>query len=154
MKDSLTNYDKEFEEIVGGLSDTVHSMDDPVAIATMLYTLVEERKSGNLVIRDINAKFDSILEKLKEISIRLNELESRSDIPLMEHATFELSDRDKEILDYVTKNERVCADDIQEKFEYRGRNAASARLSKLFRERLLEKVYVGRKVYYQRKIPD
>ena len=154
MKDSLTDYDREFEEIVGNLSDTIHDMSDPVTIATMLYTLVEERKNSNLVIRDINAKFDSILEKLKEISTRLNELESRSDTLSVEHATFELSDRDKEILDYVTKNERVCADDIQEKFNYKGRNAASARLSKLFRERLLEKVYVGRKVYYQRRAPD
>ncbi|RLI91096.1 MAG: hypothetical protein DRO89_04675 [Candidatus Altiarchaeales archaeon] len=154
MKDSLTDYDKEFEEIVGNLSDTIHDMSDPVSIATMLYTLVEERKSSNLVIRDINAKFDSILEKLKEISTRLNELESRSGTPSVEHATFELSDRDREILDYVTKNKRVCADDIQEKFKYRGRNAASARLSKLFREGLLEKVYVGRKVYYQRRVPD
>jgi len=154
MKDSLTDYDKEFEEIVGNLSDTIHDMSDPVSIATMLYTLVEERKSSNLVIRDINAKFDSILEKLKEISTRLNELESRLATPSTEHATFELSDRDREILDYVTKNKRVCADDIQEKFKYRGRNAASARLSKLFRERLLEKVYVGRKVYYQPRAPD
>ncbi|HDH41389.1 MAG TPA: hypothetical protein ENG12_03170 [Candidatus Altiarchaeales archaeon] len=154
MKDSLTDYDKEFEEIVGNLSDTIHDMSDPVSIATMLYTLVEERKSSNLVIRDINAKFDSILEKLKEISTRLNELESRLVTPSTEHATFELSDRDREILDYVTKNKRVCADDIQEKFKYRGRNAASARLSKLFRERLLEKVYVGRKVYYQPRAPD
>jgi predicted HTH transcriptional regulator len=153
MKDSLTDYDREFEEIVGNLSDTVHEMSDPVAIATMLYTLAEERKSSNLVIRDINAKFDNILKNLRDISERLNELESRRDVTSKEHITFELSDRDREILDYVTQNQRVCADDIQEKFQYRGRNAASARLSKLFRDKLLEKVYVGRKVYYQCKTP-
>jgi predicted HTH transcriptional regulator len=154
MKDSLTDYDREFEEIVGNLADTVHDMSDPVAIATMLYTIAEERKNGNLVIRDINAKFDNILERLQGISMRLDELDSRLDTPLGEGAKFEISDRDREILNYVTNNKRVCADDLQENFQYRGRNAASARLSKLFRENLLEKVYVGRKVYYQRRIPD
>ncbi len=154
MKDSLTNYDREFEEIVGNLADTVQDMSDPVAIATMLYTIAEEKKNGNLVIRDINAKFDNILEGLKDISTRLDDLESKVEVPSRGDTTFEISDRDREILSYVTSNRRVCADDIQEKFQYRGRNAASARLSKLFRENLVEKVYVGRKVYYQRRIPD
>ncbi len=151
MKESLTDYDKEFEEIVGNLSDTVHEMSDPVAIATMLYTLAEERKSSNLVIRDINAKFDNILAKLDDISNRLHKFESRQEAHVEEHNAVELSDRDREIMDYVIKNKRACADDLQEKFNYRGRNAASARLSKLFRDKMLEKIYVGRKVYYQCK---
>jgi len=45
----------------------------------------------------------------------------------------------------------VCADDIQQEFKYKGRNAASARLSKLFGRSILEKEYVGRKVFYKLK---
>jgi len=155
MKDSLTDYEKEFEEIVGNLSDTMKDMSDPMAIATMLFTLAEERKSSNLVIRDINAKFDSILQKLGDISVRIQEMEEKAAQPTaIERVTSEISDRDKEIMEYVVQNKRVCAEDIQAKFQYRGSNAASARLSKLFKDNLLEKVYVGRKVYYQSKNPD
>lgn len=156
MKDTLTDYEKEFEEIVGNLSDTMKDMSDPMAIATMLFTLAEERKSSNLVIRDINAKFDSILQKLGDISVRIQEMEDKVAQPtaMIERATSEISDRDKEIMEYVVQNKRVCAEDIQTKFQYRGSNAASARLSRLFKDNLLEKVYVGRKVYYQSKNPD
>lgn len=154
MKDSLTDYEKEFEEMIGTLSDTMKEMSDPMAIASMLYTLAEERKSSNLVIRDINAKFDAILQKLTDITTKINEIENKINQPTTERATAEISERDREILEYVMQNKRVCAEDIQAKFNYRGTNAASARLSKLFKENLLEKVYVGRKVYYQSKNPD
>ena len=156
MKDTLTDYEKEFEEIVGNLSETMKDMSDPMAIGSMLFTLAEERKSSNLVIRDINAKFDSILQKLGDISVRIQEMEGKVSQPaaMIERATSEISDRDREIMEYVVQNKRVCAEDIQTKFQYRGSNAASARLSRLFKDNLLEKVYVGRKVYYQSKNPD
>ncbi len=155
MKDSLTDYNKEFEEIVGNLSDTMREVNDPMAIASMLYTLAEERKSSNLVVRDINAKFDNIISKLVDISTKIEDLEKKvNHASIPERASSEISERDREILEYVTEEKRLCAEDIQEKFHYKGRNAASARLSKLFKENLLEKIYVGRKVYYQCRIHE
>ena len=149
MKDSV-NHRREFEELTGELSDTIYQMSDPVEIAAMLYSIAEEKKSSNLIVRDINGKFDKILGKLDEISQRLSEM--HVNIPAEDtekrDQIFELSDRDREVLDFVSSNGRVCADDVQRKFKYRGRNAASARLSKLFRDKMLEKVYVGRRVYY------
>jgi len=163
MKDPLTDYEREFEELAGDLSQTVRDMSDPVAIATMLYSIAEERKNNNLVVRDINAKFDTIVERLKilekivekleTITNQLNEL-NRLRPEVKTNALTELSDKDQEILDFVSKHEKVCADDIKKEFNYKGRNAASARLSKLFKDNMLEKVYVGRKVYYKTRTPD
>ncbi|HEX55030.1 MAG: hypothetical protein DRO90_01420 [Candidatus Altiarchaeales archaeon] len=158
MRDPITDYEKEFDELVGDLSETIKEMADPVSIATMLYSIAEERKSNNIIVREINAKFDAILEKLgnmdriverlERIGEQLSELNEKFQTKT-EGAVIELSERDREILEFVRERKRVCADDIKRKFKYRGRNAASARLSKLFKDNLLEKVYVGRKVYYK-----
>jgi hypothetical protein len=133
-------------------------MSDPVAIATMLYSIAEEKKSSNLVIRDINGKFDNMIGKLERILINLEELNRKLNSPQTNaqqaSATTQscnLSDRDNEVLDFVSLKKRVCADDLQKRFKYRGRNAASARLSKLFKDNILEKTYVGKKVFYVTK---
>lgn len=160
MKESLPNHKQEFQELVGELSDAVYQMSDPVAIATMLYSIAEEKKSGNLVIRDINGKFDNMIGKLERILMNLEELNGKLNSPqanaqqastTTQPQPCNLSDRDNEVLDFVSLNKRVCADDLQKRFKYRGRNAASARLSKLFRDNILEKTYVGKKVFYVTK---
>ena len=147
MKESMANHNKEFESLVGDLSQTVQQISDPVAVGAMLFSIAEEKRSSNLVLKDLNAKFDNILAQLQSITQRLGELEkSSSPAPA---ANIGISERDEEVLSYVREKGRVCADTMQEKFNYKGRNAASARLSKLFKEGLLEKIYVGRNVYYK-----
>jgi len=144
MKESLVQ-NKEFENLVGDLSQTIQQISDPVAIGAMLYSIAEEKRSGNLVLKDLNAKFDSILQQLQTISDRLAKI---SEAPAEVKPNTNISERDEEVLAYVREKGRVCADSMQDNFKYKGRNAASARLSKLFKDGLLEKVYVGRKVYY------
>lgn len=146
MKPSIGNHGQEFEELVGDLSNQIRKVSDPIAVGAMLYSIAQEKKSSNLVIRDINAKFDTMIQKLEEISKNLSGLCNKIDEP--SNGPTELSERDREILNFVKERVRVCADDVQKRFEYKGRNAASARLSKLFKENEVKKVYVGRKVYY------
>ncbi|MFH0860594.1 MAG: hypothetical protein V1921_05290 [Candidatus Altiarchaeota archaeon] len=146
MKGSINNHVQEFDELVGDLSESIRNISDPMAVGAMLYSIAQEKKSSNLVIRDINAKFDQMIQKLEEISEKIGKISdtfSKSDAN-----DVELSERDQEVLDFIKESERVCADDVQGKFQYRGRNAASARLSKLFKEQKVKKIYVGRKVYY------
>ncbi|MCX6695795.1 MAG: hypothetical protein NTU61_05820 [Candidatus Altiarchaeota archaeon] len=146
MKESLSNQNKEFESLVGELSQTVQQVSDPIAIGAMLYSIAEEKRSSNLVLRELNAKFDSILQQLQVISQRLNEMEKKNEKTL---SNTSISERDQEVLEYVKEKGKVCAEALQQKFNYKGKNAGSARLSKLFKDGLLEKTYVGRKVYYQ-----
>ena len=156
MKDSIEAHKQEFEETVGDISKAIQQISDPVAIASMLYSIANERKSTNLVVRDINGKLDKfhiLIEKLDQISENLEKLNKNfeGEKKPTSHTSSELSERDEEVLSYVKESGRVCADELQEKFNYRGRNAASARLSKLFKEGKVEKVFVGRKVYYTPK---
>ena len=150
MKGSTPNQNKEFENLVGDLSQTIQQMSDPVAIGAMLYSIAQEKNSSNLVLREINAKFDNILQQLQAVSQKLTEITEKSPAKTSISPNF-LSERDEEVLKYVREQGKVCADALQEKFSYKGRNAASARLSRLFKDGLLEKIYVGRKVYYTAK---
>ncbi|MBU4265833.1 MAG: hypothetical protein L6243_05430 [Candidatus Altiarchaeales archaeon] len=145
------NYQQEFEELTEDLSSAIDDMGDPVAIGTMLYSIAEEKKSNNLIVRDINAKFDNIAETLDKIYEKLSVLTEQGISRQVENPSVAISERDEEILNFVKSNGKACADDVQSKFEYKGRNAASARLSRLFKDSLLEKVYHGRKVYYVAK---
>jgi len=140
------DHQHEFEELTDDLSDVMLQMSDPVAIGAMLYSIAEEKKSSNLIVREINAKFDNIAEKLEKIYGKLAEL-TETGISQAGRISA-ISDRDQEILEFVKSKGKVCADDVQEKFGYRGRNAASARLSRLFKDDILDKIYHGRNVYY------
>ena len=154
MKRPVANHDEEFQELTQNLTEVMDVVNDPVKIGAMLFTIAEERKSGNLVIREINGKFDNILERIDKINAQMVELNhklSERENKEVNEGSKLLSGRDEEILAFVSKHERVCADEIKKKFKYRGRNAASARLSRLFKDGLLEKNYAGRKVYYQIK---
>lgn len=141
------DYKQEFKNLTAELSQAVHEIQDPVAIATMLYSIAEEKKSSNLVVRDINSKLDNIASKLEQLSKTLEKfnkyLENKDITP-----NREISERDREVINFVKERKKISAKDLQDKLKYRGRNAASARLSKLFKEGLLEKTYVGREVYY------
>ncbi len=142
MKQEVVDYNKEYHELVGGVAQTVRNISDPVALGAMLYQLAEERKSTNLIIQQLNSKIDSLVAKLDGLETHKTALEQPSGM---------LSDRDMEVLRYVEEKERVSAELLQKKFKYRGKNAASARLSKLFHDGRLEKEYAGRKVYYKIK---
>jgi predicted HTH transcriptional regulator len=156
MKDSTETHKQEFEEAVGNISQAVQKISDPVALATMHFSIAEERKSTNLIIREINAKldkFEKLTEKIDKLEEAISKITLQSTIEKtpLQHITSELSERDEEVLTHVKEKGRVCAEELQEKFNYRGKNAASARLSKLFKEGKLDKIFVGRKVYYTQK---
>jgi len=149
MSDTPQSHKKEFDNMVGDLAGAVHEVHDPVALATMLYTIAEEKKSTNLLIREINAKFDALTRKIAELEAKLSGRQASE--PAHPAPNVGLSERDEEVIEFIKEKERVCAEDLQERFNYRGRNAASARLSKLFKDGLVGKVFVGRKVFYEMK---
>jgi len=144
------DFNQEFKNLTAEVSSAIHEMQDPVAIATMLYSIAEEKKSSNLVVRDINTKIDTLILKMEHLSTTLDKLnsylENKGSSPVRG-----ISERDAEVINYVKHQKKTSAKELQDKFKYKGRNAASARLSKLFKEGLLEKTYAGREVYYQCK---
>lgn len=62
-----------------------------------------------------------------------------------------ISGLDAQILQIIQRSgsEMACADDIKKQMNYKGRNAASARLNRLHSMGLLERYQLGHKVYYK-----
>ncbi|MBU1197583.1 hypothetical protein KJ765_03645 [Candidatus Micrarchaeota archaeon] len=117
-------------------------MRDPLVLGALMHKLSEERASSNLVLKEINAKLDRLLS-LEE---RLIQMETRMSRAPTEEAP--LAEIDEDIVKFVARKKRVCADQVQKQFGYRGSNAASSRLNRMVREGRLKKMQVGRKVFF------
>ena len=60
-----------------------------------------------------------------------------------------VSGLDAKIMQIIQISGMACADDIRKQMSYKGRNAASARLNRLYKAGLLERYQLGHKVYYK-----
>ena len=60
-----------------------------------------------------------------------------------------VSGLDAKILQIVQLKNIACAEDVKQELGYKGRNAASARLNRLYQQGLLERHQLGHKVYYK-----
>jgi len=133
----------ELKEAFDEFKEFREQMRNPLVVGAMLHKLSEEKASANLVLREINAKLDRLLA-LEERIARLEQGGSAKPAARQDL----LPEIDSDILEFVAKRGKACAEDVQQKFKYRGTNAASSRLNRMAREGLLKKVQVGRKVYF------
>jgi predicted HTH transcriptional regulator len=117
---------------------------DPTLVAVLLYKLVEERKETNSILKNLYDKVDVILEKMDDASLTPTK-------PLEEGFQEVLPEQDQMILHLVQQKGQVTADEIRQELGYKGQNAASQRLNKLFRNGLLTKIQAGRKVIFMAK---
>jgi hypothetical protein len=119
----------------------------------MLDRLTEERKSTNLVLKEISRKLEEMDSRISRLEARISQKTSQRalmspEAPSAPHPPL-LPEIDESILGFVRKRGgRATADEVQKRFHYKGPNAASARLNGLFKLGLLEKRQVGRKVYF------
>ena len=132
------------------------SVKDPaLAAAYYLSKISDEKSSFNLVLREINAKLDRIGFLERRVA-QLEEMLARNAqaAPVAATATAQrghqaiVADIDADILAFVGKQGKCLAQDVAEKFGYKGKNAACARLNRLATAGLLSKKQAGRKVYY------
>ena len=68
---------------------------------------------------------------------------------MLERKEILLSNVDEQIVALMRARDMVCAEDVRAHFKYKGKNAASARLNRLYELGLLEKKQAGRAVYYK-----
>ncbi|RLG21190.1 hypothetical protein DRN74_02880 [Candidatus Micrarchaeota archaeon] len=129
--------DKDFEKLVFDIKYDKEQFKDSETIGLLLYRLAKEREKTNYL-------YEQILKRLDEISRSLTTQPVRESAP----QAGVLSDIDMKILDFVKKTGKVDARTVQEKFGYKGQNAASARLNGLFKAGLLKKGRAGKKVLY------
>lgn len=116
--------------------------------STLIKYLIEERERTNRVL-------SGLTERLKELEQRLSGYEvvetGEVQAPAMQMGLMELpvSNLDANILDLVKSKGMVCADDVKNFMNYRGRNAACNRLNRLCTLGFLTKSQLGHRVYYR-----
>ena len=114
--------------------DVKYDMDkfkDPYVVGAMIHRLVEERKLTNAMFRELNKKLNKLVLLLE-----------KSEAPQF------MSKTDEQILELVREKGSVSAEDVQKRFGYRGKNAASARLNALAKQGFLKKTRAGREVLF------
>ena len=107
------------------------SDEDAESLALALLRLSEKIENNNHLIM-------TLIRRIEQLEARLGKREE-------EHL---LSEVDERILALIKERGRVTASDVKEALNYRGTNAASARLNKLCSMGVLKKQYAGRKVYF------
>lgn len=121
------------QEIERDIQENVEKFRDPVILGEMIYKLLEERENTNRI--------------LKNLLIKIEGLEKQQAMPVKEEEPL-LPEVDAKILEFVQETGKVTAENVRNKFKYKGKNAASARLNRLYELGLLRKKQVGKKVYF------
>ncbi len=144
----------EFEVLSSEFKEFNSKMKDPLVVGALLNKLSEERQSTNLLLKQILEKLDRINSFEARIESIESKIQHNNQTNLEEvHATAPsapvmLAKVDEEIVTFARNIGRVCAQMVAEKFKYRGKNAASARLNRLVDKGHLTKQQVGREIYF------
>jgi hypothetical protein len=110
-------------------------LNDPVFVAGIMLAAQNERENTNRILKNIYAE----IGRLKAL---IGAQEAAAPAVAM------LSQIDEQLVELARRKKRICAEDARKEFGYRGKNAASARLNRLYDAGILNKTHAGRKVYY------
>ena len=122
-------------EIKNDLEQNMKKFNDPIILGELLYRMLEERENTNRILKNILAKLEALERKemFQGVSVQSQPL---------------LPEIDEEILAFVKQTGKVTAEDVKKHFNYKGKNAASARLNRMFEMHLLDKKQVGKKMFF------
>ena len=123
-------------ELRNDLEQNMQKFNDPVVLGELLYKLLEERENTNRILKNILARLEGT-----EIGRQPAGMAGAAAEPL-------LPEIDEKILGFVREKGKITADDVRLRFNYKGKNGASARLNRLYEMSLLSKKQVGKKVYF------
>ncbi|MBN2477819.1 hypothetical protein JXB01_00840 [Candidatus Micrarchaeota archaeon] len=125
------------EQIEKDLAVHAEKFKDPVVLGELVYRLLEEKENTNRILK-------TLLQRIEQLEIKLGEK------PAEKEKTNEilLPSTDEKIVQLIEKSGKATAEDVRKALNYKGKNAASARLNRLCKMNILKKQQVGRKVYF------
>jgi hypothetical protein len=140
------NDDKEFKpidtaftrELRSDLEQNMQKFRDPVILGELVYQLTMERENTNRLLKNI-------LQKLEAIETRLASPGTQVELANVEEFLPEI---DGQIIDFIRGKGKSTSEEVRAKFNYKGKNAASARLNRLCDMGILQKRQAGRKMYF------
>ncbi len=113
------------------------------AVSSLMKAMIEERERTNRRLEELNQR----ITRLREAVASAYEEEPQAYTPADREVA--LSELDLLVLNFVQSSGMVNADNLKEYMHYSGRNAACARLNKLYLMGLVERHQLGHKVYYK-----
>ncbi len=119
-------------EIRNDLEQNMQKFSDPVILGELIFKLLEERENTNRILKNILAKLENI---------QSGTAAAPGGEPL-------LPEVDEKIMEFVRERGKISAEDVRQHFSYKGKNAACARLNRLYELNLLGKKQVGKKVFF------
>ena len=153
VDESVKTIRKEVDAHNARVAAVAEKLDDPIYLGGLMLAVHEEKKSTNMILKNLKRDIESV----KALSKRVAKLEVAVEAGRQPAETkpaepqMPLPEADERIMALVRKQGKVCAADVQQKFGYRGKNAASARLNGLYVRGVLGKKSAGRTVYYYEK---
>lgn len=116
-------------------------------LSVVMKYLMETRERTNRLM-------DDMMQKIRMLESELNSMElgqGQENFGMPTNREVELSGVDAKIIDFIQtrKDGLACADDVREYMNYKGNNAACARLNRMKMMGLLERHQLGHKVYYK-----
>ncbi len=130
------------------MESVMQHADNPRVLASLMFRIVQERERTNRLLEGINEKYDTIMLSLKAAPQTPTTTQTENTSGNRYEV---LPEPDQAILKMVEERGGCSAKDIKTMMNYRGLNAASQRLNRLYREGLLKKVQSGRKVLFLAK---
>ncbi len=118
----------------------------------LLKYMIEENKRTTLLLKHISDSISRLEESLDDSYYEEEPSEKvKQQNQPQQVKELMLSETDTKILQFIqiSRNSMSCADEIREKMHYRGRNAASARLNRLYKLGIVDRYQLGHKVYYK-----
>ncbi|MEM3373275.1 MAG: hypothetical protein QXD43_02090 [Candidatus Aenigmatarchaeota archaeon] len=138
------------KDILSVEQSTLNQLNDPIVIGVLLFKLLEERENTNRLLKTLLQKIEILEQKIdKKTLADSKEIEKESEEKISNDLDMDLlPEQDQKIIQLIQERGKVCAADIKLHFNYKGENAASARLNRLFSLGILKKINVGKKVYF------
>ena len=120
------------------------------SVSALLKYMLEEREHTNKLLRGITERLKKLEEEIDATEGELQE-EQQIDYSQMKNASREiaLSNLDSKLLEFVQSKGMVCAEDVKTLMNYKGKNAACARLNRLYHAGLLDRFQLGHRVYFK-----
>jgi hypothetical protein len=123
---------------------------------TLLKYMIDESRRTTTILRGMS---DTITRLEEDLVYYQEEAQERAIAPGADQSSGQfsakkevpLSEIDAKLVQNIqlSRSSMACADDLRSRMNYRGRNAVSARLNRLYRMGVLERYQLGKKVYYK-----
>ncbi|VVB76988.1 Uncharacterised protein [uncultured archaeon] len=117
------------------------------SMSTLIKYMVDERARTNRILEDITQKIKLLEDEMSALEINGSQMDESTTMQMSREIP--LSEVDAKMINYVQTKGMACAEEVREFMAYKGNNAACARLNRLHRLGLLDRLQLGHKVYYK-----